>query len=51
MAVVPDPHYQEPGNMQTGEAVTPIGTKYRMLFPAHAPFIPHPWWSRVAARN
>ncbi|EJV9699418.1 hypothetical protein N8G32_000153 [Salmonella enterica] len=38
MAVVPDPHYQEPGNMQTGEAVTPIGTKYRMLFPAHAPF-------------
>jgi hypothetical protein len=24
--------------MQTGEAVTPIGTKYRMLFPAHAPF-------------
>ncbi|ELH4620008.1 hypothetical protein Q9W60_002533 [Salmonella enterica] len=38
MAVVPDPHYQEPGNMQTGEAVTLIGTKYRMLFPAHAPF-------------
>lgn len=38
MAVVPDPHYQEPGNMQTDEAVTPIGTKYRMLFPAHAPF-------------
>ncbi|VFR14695.1 hypothetical protein SPFM20_00103 [Salmonella phage SPFM20] len=23
-SLVPDPHYQEPGNMQTGEAVTPI---------------------------
>ncbi|HHS7556365.1 TPA: hypothetical protein ACTPQ1_004657 [Salmonella enterica] len=38
MAVVPDPHFKIPGNKQTGEAVTPIGTKYRMLFPLHAPF-------------
>ncbi|QVW55303.1 hypothetical protein pEaSNUABM29_00263 [Erwinia phage pEa_SNUABM_29] len=38
MAVVPDPHFNQPGNKQTGEAVTPIGTKYRMLFPVHAPF-------------
>lgn len=38
MAVVPDPHFNIPGNKQTGEAVTPVGTKYRMLFPVHAPF-------------
>lgn len=38
MAVVLDPHFKEPGNKITGEAVAVIGTKYRMLVPAHAPF-------------
>ncbi|ANZ50614.1 hypothetical protein STRATTON_189 [Erwinia phage vB_EamM_Stratton] len=38
MAVVLDPHFKEPGNMQTGEAVTLIGTTYKMLVPAYAPF-------------
>lgn len=38
MAVVLDPHFKEPGNKQTGEAVTLIGTKYKMLVPAYAPF-------------
>ncbi len=38
MAVVLDPHFKEPGNKQTGEAVTPIGTKFPMLVPAYAPF-------------
>lgn len=50
MAVVLDPHFKEPGNKITGEAVAVIGTKYRMLVPAHAPFSPHPWWSRAAAK-
>ena len=38
MAVVLDPHFKKPGNKITGEAVAVIGTKYRMLVPAHAPF-------------
>lgn len=38
MAVVFDPHQKESGNLIPQEAVTPIGSKYRVLIPEHAPF-------------
>ncbi|AXF51315.1 putative membrane protein [Erwinia phage Wellington] len=38
MAVVFDPHQKESGNLIPQEAVTPIGSKYRVLIPANAPF-------------
>lgn len=38
MAVVFDPHQKETGNLIPQEAVTPIGSKYRVLIPANAPF-------------
>jgi len=38
MAVVFDPHQKESGNLIPQEAVTPIGSKHRVLIPANAPF-------------
>ncbi|QXO09617.1 hypothetical protein pEaSNUABM11_00193 [Erwinia phage pEa_SNUABM_11] len=38
MAVVFDPHQKEEGNLIPQEVVTPIGSKYRVLIPANAPF-------------
>jgi len=38
MAVVFDPHQKEDGNLIPLEAVTPVGSKYRLLIPANGPF-------------
>ena len=38
MAVVFDPHQKESGNLIPQEAVTPIGSKHRVLIPANTPF-------------
>lgn len=41
MAVVFDPHQNESGNLLPDQAVTVIGTKYRMLVPPSGPFYTH----------
>lgn len=41
MAVVFDPHQNEPGNKILNETATVTGTKYRMLVPAQGPFYSH----------
>lgn len=41
MAVVFDPHENIPGNLISAQAVSVIGTKYRMLVPPSGPFYTH----------
>lgn len=41
MAVVFDPHENIPGNAISAQAVSVIGTKYRMLVPSNGPFYSH----------